>query len=143
MSDQFRYSYFSIALANGWDATIRDTEDYPSVAIVPFADDAVLSLSTKTLEQSGGLDGQQWVQNVADVNRKNRRILLPAVRGDFHGYVVPWKIRSLWGRSWALHCRGSIIEAMYHCPDTLRGRDERVVSSMLASLRYEPEACDS
>lgn len=139
MSDRFRYSYFSVVFANGWDARIRDPEGYPSIAIAPFDNDVQLCLSPKTL----ALDGQHWVQHIADLNRKNRRVVFPVECGEFSGYVVPWKIRNLWGQSWALHSRGAAIEAMYHCEEELRGRDDYAVSDILASLRYEPEACDS
>lgn len=138
MADRFQYLYFSIVPATGWTAAVRGTEIDPYVLIVPDAGDVQFRLTVPGAD-SPQFDARQWVENVAEIHRMKRRKVFPATCGDFSGYHVQFETDNEWFSAWALHHGERYVDAAYHCPMEVRGRDNDVVREMLASLRVMPD----
>ena len=138
MDTRFQYLYFSIVPADGWTAAIRGTVKHPFVSIVPTAGDAQLRLTPPSTDPSQ-FQAEEWVQHVAEINRRKRRSVYAAACGDFSGYNIEFETKQDWLCSWALYCGVLALEATYSCGKTVRGRDDDVVYKMLATLRVEDD----
>jgi hypothetical protein len=145
MPNRFAAFGWSIDLAPGWSAEIRQEsscgETTAFLAIVPKANDALLRL---TPDERGIMAASEWVETVGRINRLKGRPVSAIQCGDFSGNIVEFKSDDEWIRGWALSCGSSPLDATYRCKASEVGRDDRVVDTMLSTLRIEASsACGS
>ena len=142
MSDQYTSFPWSIVLASRWVAESRIDNDLAEgdvyVAITPEHNDALLRLTTFDPEERG-VSADNWVEIVAEINRKKARPVTSLLCGDFTGCTLEFATSDEWCRGWALRAGSFPLDVTYRCHLNNAGRDDVPVDTMLKSLRLDKQ----
>ena len=137
MDERIVFSRWSTAIAFGWQYRLEtDTANeipIPYVVLKPPTNDSSLRLTP----DDRGFDAAKWVEAVFHSHRLKGRPVSAVQFKELSGCFVEYASHGEWSRGWALASDSHPLDATYRCSESVAGRDDKVVESMLNTLRLE------
>jgi hypothetical protein len=125
------YDSFRIEVAEKWSAGVLEDDTSKYLSIKAPTRDSELRLTTSQNQRTAAKD---WVEFVGQMEHQKGRLVKAVRVGAFRGFLTEFESGCDWIRGWALQTEGVPLSICYRCKAEIRGRDDALVASMIATL---------